>query len=714
MTTEAVQPPSLTEEAKAIVWQIFSEGASPLTGRSSYDAIEPVIRKRLSSKDAAPSIAAMREWFDSYDDRRWLRADMQESVAVMIFEGVGTPCEEAEVWAVGSIDAEVAIPLVRSVWSCEQIDALVEAALDALERLCKRDNVLDASRLERSRSADVRISRQAIEGEGRLETFRQLDSHGLELVLQALHPAAGNLLGLVVELRPQRFESLIERLDHPVMQARAAHHMVVTALQIDHRSTVRWISHDSCDGLIALAIVHTLNTVNRLDHDLGLADRTDADRYPPSTHLRPPQDDLDAAAAGLLQGLVDQLALLDPPACVRWIGELLSGATFVLNRHHDHEIPRRVSQLEKACTELCVRLFRESWSDNLLPELIAGLRHTPRISWTRHLAEIAWELRDSEPARAAEIARTALIEHEHQIAAEMERDHVFLEWQDWHHHEWLTCLGIALAMSCKEVDLPNWVRTQCHALPLSVWDAEENYSAFSSADRVVQHRFLVALHAIPMLKELGRPADPAAVLAIAETLWAHCGFAESHLHRGADAPIAAEYAARYAIEYGAPTDTWLLDRVRDPRLPVRSIWALIDQRNKKNSGAGLNDAAEDEFVVDELARIASDRFGDGSEFNLEALQYWGLLWLLLGAVDESEKTVTAILAFPLRSHDRAYKILALKLLAMVAGSRRLSPALADLTASVYRQLWLGYAPHGERSDRQQIDEMLEQSMSLSF
>ena len=336
------------------------------------------------------------------------------------------------------------------------------------------------------------------------------------------------------------------------------------------------------------------------------------------------------------------------------------------------------------------------------------------MSWTRHLAEIAWELRDSDTARAAETARTALIEHERQIAAELERGHVFLEWQDWQHREWLTCLGIALAMSSKEVDLPHWLRTRCHNLPLSVWDAEEDYSAFSSADRVVQHRFLVALHAIPILKELGRPADPAAVLALAETLWAHCSFAGSCVHGSTEAPIAAEYAARYAVEYGAPTDAWLLDQVRDPRLPPRSLWALIDQRNKKNSGAGRNDADDDEFVVDELARIASDRFGDGSEFDLEALHFWGLLWLLLGAVDEAEKTATAILAFPLRSHDRAYKILALKLLAMVAGSRRLSPALAEFTASVYRQLWPGYAPHEERPDRQQVDEMLEQSMSPIF
>ena len=711
MTTETVQPTPLTEDAKAIVWQIFSDGASPLTRRSSYDAIGPVIKKRLSSTDAAPSIAAIREWFDSYDDQRWLKSDMREAVAHMILEGVGTPCEEAEVWAVGSIDAEVAIPLVRSVWSCEQIDALVEAALDALEKLCNRDNVLDASRLVRSYSADGRIARQNIERKGRLETFSQLESHGLDLVHQALHPAAGNLLALVVELRPDRFESIVERLDHPVVQARAAHHMVSAARHLDLRAIVRWIAHDSCDGLIALAILHTLNTVNSLDHDLRLADCLDVDRYTPSTHLRPPQDDLDAAAASLLQGLVDQLALLDPGACARWIGELLSGATFVLYRHPDHEIPRRVAQLEKACTDLCVRLFRESWSGNLLPELIAGLRHTPRMSWTRHLGEIAWELRDLEPVRAAEISRTALVEHERQIAAELERGHVFLEWQDWDHPEWLTCLGIALAMSCKEIDLVHWVRTRCHDLPLSVWDAEEDYSAFSSADRVVQHRFLVALHAIPILTELGRPADPAAVLALAETLWAHCSFATSRLDGGADASIAAEYAARYAVEYGAPSDAWLLDRARDPHLPPRSLWGLIDQRNKKNSREGGNDAADDDFVVDELVRIASDRFGDGSEFNLQALHFWGLLWLLLGTTDAAEKTATAILAFPLRPHERAYKILALKLLARVASSRSLPPTLAEFAASVYRQLWPGYTPHEERSDRQHVDEMLERSMS---
>ena len=711
MTVEAEQTPCLTEEAKAIIWQIFSEGASPLTRLSPYEAIELVARKHLSSNDAEQSIVTIRGWFESYEERRSLKSDMQESVAVMILEGVGSVCGETEVWAVGSIDAEVATRVVPSLWSRKKIESFVEAALNALETLCIRDNVLDATRLERSSPADVRTTRQDIERKGRLEFYRQLDSHGFDLVLRALHPAAGNLLALVVELQPEKFESMVETLDHPVVQARAAHHMVAATLHSDHRATLGWIAHGSCNGLIALAIVHTLNTVNRLDNDIRLADRADPDRYPPSTELRPHQDDLDTAASSLLEGLVDRLAVLDPPACARWIGELLSGATYVLNRHPGHEIPRRVSQLEKACTELCVRLFRDKWCPDLLPELIAGLRHTPRISWTRHMAEIAWELRDVEPARAAEIAGTALDEHERQITAEMERDHVFLEWHDWDHREWLTCLGIALAMSCNEIDLPHWVRSRCHALPLSVWDAEENYSAFSSADRVVQHRFLVALHAIPILKLLEHPADPASVRALAETLWAHSSFAERHLHGHADTSIVVEYAARYAIEDGAPTDAWLLEQVRNSGLPPRSLWALIDQRIQRNCRDDGKEAPDEEAILTEFARIASNRFGDGGGFNLEALRYWGLLWLLLGAVDEAEKTATAIFAFPLRAHDRGYKILALKLLARVARSRPLSPALAEFTASLYRQLWSSYTPGEERADRQQIDETLQQSVS---
>ena len=278
--------------------------------------------------------------------------------------------------------------------------------------------------------------------------------------------------------------------------------MIVMVRHSDHRRSLLWITEGSCDALIALAIVHTLNTVNKLNEELQSADRVDAGQYIWSTELRPPQDDLDTAAADLLTGLVDRLAVLEPLACARWIGELLSGAPYVLHRRGDCEIPRRIEQLERACTELLARLVRQSWSDELLAEFRAGLCLTPRTTWTRHVAEIAWKIRDVEPARAAEIAQATLNEHERQVAEQLEQNRLFLDWNDWHHRQWISGLGVALALSSKELDLPSWVSARCRALPLSVWDAEENCEAFNTADRAAQHWFLIALHAIEALKEL--------------------------------------------------------------------------------------------------------------------------------------------------------------------------------------------------------------------
>ena len=515
-----------------------------------------------------------------------------------------------------------------------------------------------------------------------------------------------NLLALVVELRPDLFAFLIDSLDHQVMQARAAYHMVAANRHSENRAPPHWIANGSSDALIALTVVHTLNAVNRLDDEIRLADRNDADRDTGHAETPSRPDDPDAVASGLLDGLVEQLAMLDPPECARWIGELLSGSPYMLHRRGDQEVPPRISELERTCIALCARLVRSSWSPDLLGELKAGLRHTPGITWTRYLAEIAWEIRDVEPARAAEIAGDTLGEHERRIAVEIERNHAFFSPYD---SKWYYGLGIALSMACKQIDLLDWVKAQCAPLSLSVWDAEENYRAFNTAERVAQHWFLVAFHAIPILKELGRPVDPAVVRDLAESLWAHCSFAGRHVYGVPNATHVAECACRCAIEYGEPSEAWLFDQIRNPGLGSRAIWALVDHRTKGIARDVGMQAFVDQAIAAEFTRIASDRFGDGGQFGLDALFYWGLLWLQLGAIEQAEKTATAICRFSLRAHDRGYKIMALKLLALAASARPPTPDLADYTAALYRELWPGYTLQEELSDREQIDEMLQRS-----
>ena len=714
---------SLPVEARAAVWRLFGEGASLSDRPSSYDLIESVVREHVSSTDPGRTIAAIRGWFELHGDQQCLKPRLQEPVAALILEEIRTERSETAIWAASSVDADRAASFIRSGWSSDEIDSFVEAALGELERLCDRDEVLDATWiLPEIDASNARIPKSALVRDGSLETFRHLD-----VVCRGLHRAADGLIELLVVLRPEQFESLIARLAHPVMQARAASHRLRTALPLDHRTTLHWITEDSCDDLVALAIVNTLNTVNRLDEERRSTDRARADRRSWSTELRPPRDDLEAAAAGLLTGLVDRLAVLDPFACARWTGELLSSAPYVLHGRNaaDGAKPHRIDQLERACTEMLARLARQSWSDEMLAELRAGLQLTPRTTWNRHIADVAWELREAAPDRAAEIARATLEEHERQVAEALRRNHLFLNWRDWHDREWIAGLGISLALSKEDLDLPTWVSSRCRALPLSVWDAEEQDSAFSSplsvgsaeedrpnfttADRVAQHWFMIAFRALPALKQLGREIDPVAVCALADALWLHCRFAGRHLHGAPEDSIAAEHAARFVVECGEPSDTWLLDHARHPGVGSRALWALTDQRRIKNVREGRGDVPFDEIVAAEFIGIASERFDEEVDIGLEPLRFWGRLWLLLNAADAAQRAATAIIAFPQRMQDRADRILALKLLALAATKESPVEAIKDYIASDYRRLWPGYTPDEERADRQQIDELLARS-----
>ena len=708
-------PPSISlpDEAKAVIWRAFGLGESHIDRRSAYELIEETVKEHASSIDTNRAIAEIRRWFESHGNQQWLKSEMSKPVATLILGGITPKRGEIAIWAVSSIDAEIAIwavssidansavPIIHSLqWSPKEIDSLVEAVLRTLKKLCDRDRVLDAARISGIDSASAKIPKSSVERKGRLETFRHLDIRGL-------HSAIGNLIELVIDLRPEQFETLIEKLDHPVIQAQAADRMIAVPHPSKHRKTLEWITKDSCDALVALAIVHTLNTVNTLDEDLRYASHMGIDQYRWRTELRLPQDDLDSAAAALLNDLVDRLAVFDPLSCARWIGELLSSPYGLHQR--GPEKPPRIEQLERACTKLLVHLVCQSWSDNLRDELCAGLCLTPRTTWTRHIADVAWEIREDEPARAAEIAQVALDLHDQHIAEQLEQNRLFLNWSDWHQREWFSSLGRAFVLSHEEFDLPKWVLAQCRELPLSVWDAEEDYEAFIAADRAAQHWFLVALHAIPVLKKLGRTIDPAAVRTLTETLWNHCHFAGQHLPGPPTTLVTSGLAAHSVAQFGEPSDAWILNQARHPGVGPLALWELINQRVPKNPRGGETDAHYDEMIITELVRAASDRFGDGGQFDLETLRFWGQLWFLLDAIDEAEQTAMAICAFPLREQDRIYKILVLKLFSLVASKRKLASGIEGYVESLYRQLWPGYTTSEELEVREQIDELLKQS-----
>ena len=702
---------SLPDEAKAVIWRIFGQGGSPLTKSSTYEWIEPILKDHVvHPPDQTRAITEISGWFESHGDQQWLKPDMSAPVAELIVEGIRTERSETAIWAISSVDVTVAVPTIRALWSTAEINSFVNAVIKVLKKLCDKDKVLDATRMTSITCANAKIPKETIVREGRLETFRYLDNYGFEIVHRGLQPAAGNLIELLIEVQPEQFETLIETLDHPVMQAWAASCMIARVRHSNHRETLRWIKEDSCDAIIALAIVHTLNTVNKLDEELRSADRVDTDQYVWNTELRHPHDDLDAAANALLHDLVDRLAMLDPLACARWVGEMLSDASYGLHQSAGYDKPLRIKQLESACTKLLGCLVNQSWSHDLFDELCAGLCLSPRETWTRHIVDVAWAIHNVDLLKAAEIARLTFNEHERNVAEQLKSNRLFLNWNDWHSREWIGGLGAALVLSHNELDLTKWVLERCRPLPLSVWDAEENYEAFVAADRAAQHWFLVALHAISAMEQLNRTIEPAAVRTLVVTLWEYCHFVGQYLPSHPAAFVTSELAARFAIMFGEPSDTWLLQQAGHPGVGPLALWALFDQRRLKSTNEVDKDVRYDQMIKEELIHIASNRFSEGVQVDFETLRFWAQLWLLLGAVDEAERTAMAICAFPLRAHDREYKILVLKLLALVGSKQKLTPGSTECFKLFYSQLWPGYTtPTEEHIDRQKIDEFLKLS-----
>ena len=707
MVSRSTSTLNLSERAKSVVWHIFGSGMSPYGNKSAFDLIEPIVRRWVPGPEGTSAIAEIRSWFDAHGDNHWLRNDVRDDVAQVILDGVEGEFSERAVWAVGSIDDNRAAPLIRCQWSELRIDAFVTATIDELCKARDRGKFLDVARAAGIPGLDPRratIPQDAFERDSKLATFVHLDGHGWELVHYALHPAVGNLLELVVDLRPNNFSHMFSQLDHPVLQARAAAYFVPLAVKNDHRAPLRWLSGEPCDALVAATIKHTLDTVNLLDDEARASSNTDPEQHPWRTELRPGKDDLDQAAQDLLESLVDRLAEFPPETSGHWLGELLVNAPDILHGRFDGQKPLRIAQLETACTSSLSRLLGDSPERTLGPFRSAfslGRRRT----WNRYIADLAWRLRAVSRTRAVELAKRALDDELRQVNQALADERFFFRWEDWHDRENVLAIGRALALSLNPLEISAWVSERCTLLPLTAWDVEESYSTFLVADRIARYWFLVAYHALTASSELNLCVESANIRALAQTVWAHCDFVgDPRLN----CDVAAEAFARAAVRFGEATDAWILEQADNPAVGPRSLYALVHERAAGTRSGGVPDLLYEDAFTAEFTRAVAVQFEDGGRFDLDTLSYWGELWLLLKAPGPAEQTAIAILNAPTApgQRDRAKEILTLKLLAIAANDHPLSPALHEYIDAEYSALWRHNTPSDERTHREFVDECL--------
>ena len=703
----------LSDRARAAIWRVFGAGFSPMNKSSTYDLIGPVIEKHLGkNREASLAIGEIRGWFESHGGRHWIKQEKREPVAAAILDGAGTRRDETAIWAVGSIDAEIALGPIRLRWSEKDIDAFVAAALDGLEKVHKRDKILDTRELFRPENVDraaLKFNPESFTRGGRLQNYWRFEAHGFELVFMYLHPAIGNLIRLVLDLRPEKFTELMGRLDHPVVQTRAAHHVAMALSPPDYPAILEWIAEDACDGQIALAIVHALAAVNRLDDELRSAEHIGPAGHPSDAGPRRPPADLEAVAVGLLNGVAGRLAAFTPRTGVRWFGELLSHAPFVLHGNMQRDVPRRVEQLEKTCTETLAGIFRRSRSFDLLGELVGGLSQAPQESWTRHIPGIAWEYRETQPALAARIARAALDEHERQVTDALKENRFHIHWDDWRERDNYLSMGCALVLADANLDLPAWVKSKCAKLPLSVWDAEGGFRGFMNGETVARHWFLVVLYAIQVLAGLGCCVNAGAVDTLAEAFWEHSAFAGRYLFNELPGnSVVAELAARTVVAFEEPGGARPAEHARHPGAGPVALLALADQVSKQWNEAVAVDGRAKDRIMERLISAAVHQFDNGDYDDPESLRYWGRFWLRTEMGDRAERTATEIAADPAPRGSRADKILTAKLLALAARDKEDGAEAIGRVERLRGELWPfpAHIANHEKPDLEEIDRLL--------
>ena len=692
---------SLPCEAVPLVWRILGVDESPFRPPLSHELLEQWIRKVVSCCNQAQTINEIRSWFCE-DSERWvlrdeLRAPLAMLVLVTIEQGMAEVSsnvnDDRAFWAIGSIEPDLAENIIRSQWGANEIQAFGIYALGILERLCKRNQVIDPERIVRSGGAGTKVTVDIMRRRDLLRSFRELREGEWWL-----HPGIRNVVALLMRLDPELLVRLVKRADHPVVQRWAAQCAAGYFVAIDPQRPLEWIRDDSCDAAIALGIVHALENVGHFD--------ADARR---NSSIRSEQVDQYNTGSALLFDLLDQLGSIEVSSSARWIVDMLSYSAGALPAYGCAGKPKRVQEFEDLCVRRLASAVRQHWSTELADSFRAGLRPDPLVPRNLPFAQVAWEIREACPARAAEIARMVLDEHEQRIvdALEGNRSLSYL-WDNWTDHDSILGLAISLVILGEGHDSLTWVLDRCAPLPLSVWDAEDSADRFRTADEATRVYFVAALYAVQILYDLGDTIDPALVNGLAERLWDHGNFVAQHTFRQPKDFVASELAARVLMKLGMPSEAWLLEQIENRAISPRVLWALIEASRSQTGRNTQTRSMQGNAIRVTLLKRISSRYGNSHGMNLDDLGYLAKLWLLLQGATEAKKTASNILALGSQKPQRSDQLIALELLAFAASKGRVPSVMRDKMDSLYSDLWSGGTPREEIAKRKCIDDMLGQ------
>lgn len=675
------------------VWRIFGNGWAPSKQSTCRDLVEPIIKKQLGKTDKADrAIVEIRSWFEPDGGPNELRRDMSEPVAGIIVDGIrealstatGIENHETAFWAMGSIDAKVAAPIMRSSWSPEQIDKFAAYVLDTLQSLHKRGNIIDPKHVFGPDIRGATAHTHEMAHDDPLRTFRV----GLDAAYEAsrlMYSGIPSVAYLVLELKPEMLPKLVNKVQDRLLQSFAAFCVADIHPASDYRQPLNWIADTSSTTLIALAILHILEIVREREIASGTLRNSGSAETADLVDVSEPIADL-----------VSGIAALGPARSTWWAFELLNHTSFGPDRKQ-----AMAEQVEQRCTQLLEDNVVNHWSNEVTNELEDGLRRGTLAPRGKPLADIAWGMRDAQPEKASQISRIILDEHERRMTIALEDDAHFPYLAGrWNHQDWLIALGAAVVIHHNDVDPMDWAMEKCKALPLSAWDADEEDGVFRGAEQVARTQMTIGLYAVQLLTEAGRALDCGKLRTFVEKVWAHADFVRKYYGVVGEDSGTAAFAARVAAGLGEPDQAWVLQQAYSPAIDPQTLWTLLD-RIKSQDNAVFHDK-----TLEEIRKIASDRYINPGEAHPQSAPHLANLWVLLDAPQEAAKTAQVLLTYHPSLADRAHSIAILKMLAFAECEGEIEDDLVETSRSLYGELWGKYTPQHEIHAQQEIDAFL--------
>ena len=195
--------------------------------------------------------------------------------------------------------------------------------------------------------------------------------------------------------------------------------------------------------------------------------------------------------------------------------------------------------------------------------------------------------------------------------------------------------------------------SQCRRLPLSIWEADDRPETFRVADDVAQMQMAVAIYAVAARYEASVGGEPEMVRSLAERVWEHSQFVGRREGYRLEEPEVDELAARILVQYGNPSEEWLMIRAKNGGIGPRGLWGMLDDYVGRYGYP---------VQADELSSSIAAGYRNIKAVEISTVRYLAKVWQILEAADAARATAETMLEYHQRAMQREDYIEAMKLL----------------------------------------------------